>query len=251
MFARNLANRLWKQMFGLPLADPVDGLDPARLDPAQPPPEPWAFQASHPPTAGEPRGRAWRNRISTCGPSCAPWRSPRPTGSVSRVTGDWTEGTVPLFGRHYARRMEGEEVHDAIARATGVSGSYAIAGWSDRVSWAMQLPEPVEPAGDAAVNNFMNTFLRGNRDTLDRSQAGSIQQELALMNDNFVISRVKTGKVAQAGRHCADRERGRCRRRAVSHVPFTAAIRRGEVGRGGGAGQGRAGERAQTRRSKT
>jgi hypothetical protein len=39
MFARNLANRLWKAMFGLPLADPVDGLDPERLDPAQPPAE--------------------------------------------------------------------------------------------------------------------------------------------------------------------------------------------------------------------
>jgi hypothetical protein len=37
----------------------------------------------------------------------------------------------------------------------------------------------------------MNNFLRGNRDTLDRSQAGSIQQELALMNDAFVINRVK------------------------------------------------------------
>ena len=48
MFARNLANRLWKQMFGLPLADPVDGLDPARLDLTAPPPEPWGFQATHP-----------------------------------------------------------------------------------------------------------------------------------------------------------------------------------------------------------
>src|SRR5262245_53583931 len=48
MFARNFANRLWKQMFTLALAEPADGLDPARLDPSKPPPDPWTFQATHP-----------------------------------------------------------------------------------------------------------------------------------------------------------------------------------------------------------
>jgi hypothetical protein len=190
MFARNFANRLWKQMFGLPLADPVDGLDPARLDPLQPPPDPWTLQATHPALlerlAAE-LGKGdfhLRPFLRTLTQSSAYQLS-------SRVTGDWTEGSVPLFGRHYARRMEGEEVHDAIAKATGVMPSYSVTGWPGSVSWAMQLPEPVEPASNAAAANFMNNFLRGNRDTLDRSQAGSIQQELALMNDAFVIGRVK------------------------------------------------------------
>jgi hypothetical protein len=193
MFARNLANRLWKQMFGLPLADPVDGLDPARLDPANPPPDPWDFQATHPALleklAAELARQDFRLRpfLRTIVQSSAYQLS-------SRVAGDWSEGSVPLFGRHYARRMEGEEVHDAIAKASGVLGSYTIQGWTDPVTWAMQLPEPVEPASNAAVSNFMNTFLRGNRDTLDRSQSGSIQQELALMNDNFAIGRVKMAK---------------------------------------------------------
>jgi hypothetical protein len=190
MFARNLANRIWKQLFGLPLADPIDGLDPARLDPANPPPEPWTLQASHPELleklAVELARQDFHLRpfLRTLVQSSAYQLS-------GRVTGEWTEAAVPLFGRHYARRLEGEEVHDAIAKATGVAGSYAISGWSDRVQWAVQLPEPIEPTSDNAANNFMNFFLRGNRDTLDRSQAGSIQQELALMNDNFVISRVK------------------------------------------------------------
>jgi hypothetical protein len=48
MFARNYANRLWKAMFNLALAEPVDALDPDRLDPATPPPPGWDFQASHP-----------------------------------------------------------------------------------------------------------------------------------------------------------------------------------------------------------
>jgi hypothetical protein len=192
MFARNFANRLWKQMFGLALADPVDGLDPARLDPSQPPPDPWTFQATHPALL-EQLAAELKNGDFHLRPFLRTLVQSSAYQLTSRVSGDFSEGSVPLFARHYARRLEGEEVHDAIAKATGVLGSYSIAGWSDRVQWAMQLPEPVEPASDAGVNNFMNTFLRGNRDTLDRSQSGSIQQELALMNDNFVLSRVKVG----------------------------------------------------------
>ena len=56
----------------------------------------------------------------------------------------------------------------------------------------MQLPEPVEPRGNEGnANTFMNTFFRGNRDNQQRSQAGSIQQQLYLMNDQFVTNRVK------------------------------------------------------------
>jgi hypothetical protein len=52
----------------------------------------------------------------------------------------------------------------------------------------MQLPDTVS-GGPAAA--FMNTFLRGNRDTQPRSQAGSILQQLTLMNDAFVTNRTK------------------------------------------------------------
>jgi hypothetical protein len=40
MFARNMANRMWKAMFNLGLVDPVDQLDPARLDPYNTPAAP-------------------------------------------------------------------------------------------------------------------------------------------------------------------------------------------------------------------
>ena len=189
MFARNLANRLWKQLFAVALADPVDGLDPARLDPSNPPAAPWTLQVSHPALleqlAAELKAGDFQLRpfLRTLVQSSAYQLS-------SRVGGEFNEGTTPLFSRHYARRLEGEEVHDAIAKATGVPGSYTVAGWNDRVQWAVQLPEPVEPASDAPARNFMDTFLRGDRDTAERGQDGSIQQELALMNDNFVIGRL-------------------------------------------------------------
>jgi hypothetical protein len=98
---------------------------------------------------------------------------------------------VQLFARHFPRRLDGEEIHDNITRATAMPGRYAVAGWGDPVEWAMQLPEPVEPRSNGAAAAFMNAFFRGNRDTQPRSQGGSILQQLSLMNDAFVLNRIR------------------------------------------------------------
>jgi hypothetical protein len=190
MFSRNLANRLWKQMFNLGLVDPVDTLDPARLDPNNPPPDPWTLQATHPVLLEKlARNLAdsnydLRGYLRMLAQSSAYQLS-------SRYEGAWSVASVPLFARHYPRRLDGEEVHDAIAQATGVLGKYTVEGWANPFQWAMQLPEPTEPRSNTAVANFMNSFLRGNRDTTKRSQANSILQQLNLMNDNFVYSRTR------------------------------------------------------------
>ncbi|HWQ54033.1 MAG TPA: DUF1553 domain-containing protein [Bryobacteraceae bacterium] len=187
MFARNIVNRLWKHFFGLALVDPVDTLDPARLDPSNPPPEPWTLQATHPElleqlarelTRG---GFNLREIVRTITASSAYQLS-------SRYSGEWKYSSVPLFARHYPRRLEAEEVADAISKATGVMGNYNI-GWANPVSWAMQLPETGVPRG--AVGNFLDSFFRGNRDTRPRSQSGSILQQLNLMNDTFVLNRIR------------------------------------------------------------
>jgi hypothetical protein len=57
----------------------------------------------------------------------------------------------------------------------------------------MQFPEPLNtPSAGNAVTPFLNAFLRGNRDDQVRSDDGSISQALDLMNDNFVMSRIKS-----------------------------------------------------------
>ena len=203
MFARNFANRIWKQMFNMGLVEPVDGLDPDRLDPSNPPPAPWALQATHPELL-EKLARAFvdsgydlREFIRLIAQSSAYQLS-------SRYDGDWKVEYVPLFARHYPRRLDGEEIHDAIAQATGVLGKYMVQASSNRYSptdplpnlpdptiWAIQLPDTLEPRSNGGVANFMNNFIRGNRDTQARSQAGSILQQLSLMNDNFVNSRTR------------------------------------------------------------
>jgi hypothetical protein len=53
------------------------------------------------------------------------------------------------------------------------------------VQWAMQLPDTT--GGNAG---FLNTFLRGNRDTNLRSGDASILQSLTMMNNTFVTSKI-------------------------------------------------------------
>jgi len=190
LFARNIVNRLWKQMFNLGLVDPVDTLDPARLDAANPPPAPWTLQPTHPELLDK-----LATEFVNSGYQLRPLLRLLTTSSAyqlsSKYEGNWTPDMIPLFARHYPRRIEGEEVHDAVVKAAAIFPSYTVQYWADKATWAMQLPEPLEPRSDGTANNFMNNFLRGNRDNQLRSQAGSIQQQLYLMNDSFVTTRVK------------------------------------------------------------
>jgi hypothetical protein len=191
MFSINMANRLWKAVFNYGLVEPVNGLDPARLDPDNPPPTPWQLQASHPRLlarlAEDLRSRDYNVRefLRMLFESSAYQLSSRYDDA------GWTPTMVPLFARHYPRRLEGEEVHDAIAKATNVMTNYSVTGWAQPAQWAVQLPEPREPISNGASLTFMNVFLRGNRDGVQRSQSGSILQQLSLMNDAFVTNRTK------------------------------------------------------------
>ncbi len=190
MFTRNMANRLWKKMFNMGLVEPVDQMDPARLDPSNPPPAPWDFQATHPVLLEKLARYMVTSNFDLRGFLRLLTQSSAYQLS-SRYDGDWNLQYVPLFARHYPRRLEGEEIHDIISASTGIYNKYTVAGYADPFIWAMQLPDPVEPRSNGSVANFMNAFLRGNRDTTQRNQASSILQQLNLMNDNFVVSRTR------------------------------------------------------------
>jgi hypothetical protein len=204
MFGRNFANRLWKAFFNLGLVDPVDALDPARLDPANPPPSPWTLQATHPVLLEKLASFFVENNtdirafIRLIVQSSAYQLS-------SQYEAPWKLDYVPLFARHYPRRLAAEEIHDAIVKATGVFPNFtwptinaqtvergAVLPQSAPVNWAMQLPDINEPrANPGNSREFMASFTRGNRDTAPRSQSGTILQQLNLMNDQVVTSRIK------------------------------------------------------------
>jgi hypothetical protein len=49
------------------------------------------------------------------------------------------------------------------------------------------------------ANAFLDAFLRGDRDTLPRDPEGSLSQALNLMNDNFLMTRVRRANAGTAG----------------------------------------------------
>ncbi|MCX7603332.1 MAG: DUF1549 and DUF1553 domain-containing protein [Bryobacteraceae bacterium] len=190
MFARNYANRLWKAMFNLALAEPVDGLDPARLDPRVKPPEGWSYQASHPwlleKLAEHARATDFhlRETLRLIAKSTAYQLS-------SRYGAEWDMTKAPLFARRIPRRLDAEEIHDAIVKATQLPQPYAVQGFAEPFVWAVQLPDTSEPRSNGTSRAFLDAFNRGNRDTLQRNQDGSILMWLTLMNSTFTTNRTR------------------------------------------------------------
>ena len=93
--------------------------------------------------------------------------------------------------------MTAEETFDAITKATNVPASIPVSG-SSNVAWAMQLPDVQEPGTRSIVGNFLNVFLRGDRDGDARSNEFSISQSLLLLNDTTVTSRIKNGSAGSS-----------------------------------------------------
>jgi hypothetical protein len=195
-FARAAVNYLWKAMMGMGIVEPADQFDPKRLDPANLPVG-WSVQPSHPELlealtddfiAG---GFDVRRLLEKIADSSAYQLS-------SSFPDEWKIEYATYFARKFARRLWAEEVHDAITTATGVlpaAPGYAIGGPLlplDPVLYAMQLPDTQEPRSNAdGATTFMNYFMRGNRDTTTRTGEATVLQALAMMNNNFVLRRVR------------------------------------------------------------
>ena len=195
-FARAAVNYVWKEMFGVGIVEPVDGFDLYRLDPAALPPG-QTLQASHPALLSQlatqfaAGGYDLRALLRTMANSEAYQLSARYT------PGAWNETYTRYFARRITRRMTSEQLLDAVFAASGVwpSGTspdaLTVRGWTTPPARAMQLPDPLEAAAGTRYNAFLNTFLRGNRDTNPRSSDTSALQALALMNDaNTILPRL-------------------------------------------------------------
>lgn len=195
-FARATVNYLWKEMFGVGIVEPADGFDLYRLDPAMLPPG-QTLQASHPAllaqlaTQFSSGGYDLRSLLRTMANSEAYQLSARYT------PGAWSETYTRYFARRITRRMTSEQLLDAVFSASGVwptgtsPDALTVQGWTTPPVRAMQLPDPLEAPGGTRYNAFLNTFLRGNRDTNPRSSDTSALQALALMNDaNTILPRI-------------------------------------------------------------
>jgi hypothetical protein len=188
-FSRAIVNYIWQQFFARGIVEPANQFDLARLDPDNPPPAPWTLQPSNPRllnalsqdfVAAKFDLKALMREITN---SRAYQLSSRYDPAA------WDVAWEPLFARKLVRRLWGEEVHDAVAQSSNMIPTYKINDFGT-TNWAMQFPEPRNIPG-GAVGYFLDTFERGNRDDQTRRGDGSILQALSLINDNFVMSRIK------------------------------------------------------------
>ncbi|HYR29517.1 MAG TPA: DUF1553 domain-containing protein, partial [Thermoanaerobaculia bacterium] len=88
------------------------------------------------------------------------------------------------------RRMHAEVALDAIMTATNVPQTYPVQGLP-AVNKALQLPDPYEGGRRTAAGRFLDSFGRGNRDDVMRTNDSAISQALALMNESLITTRVK------------------------------------------------------------
>lgn len=201
-FARAAVNYMWAYFFGVGIVDPPNQFDLARLDPNNPPVAPWPSDPTQPwplqPSNPQLLKALAQDFINSKYDLKALMREIANSQAYqlsARYNGTWNPAWQNLFARKLVRRLWSEEIHDAITQSSGIPASYSDPVYG-QATWAMQLQEPLNtPDGPrGAVNNFLNAFLRGNRDDETRNDDGSISQALDLMNDNFVMNRVQFSK---------------------------------------------------------
>jgi hypothetical protein len=192
-FARAAVNYIWEKLMVEGLVSPSNTFDPARLDPSAQLPDGWSLQPANADllkALGEDfvkNNYNIRTLISTIAKSSAYQLS-------SQYPGNWSLALVPYYARKYARRLDAEEIHDSILKATGIGATYQLRDTLNQptftVNWAMQLPDTSEPRGNRQAIDFLNSFIRGDRDVKPRSLEPSIMQALNLMNNQFVMTRI-------------------------------------------------------------
>jgi hypothetical protein len=186
-FAKATANTFWKQLMGQGIVEPFDEFDLARQDPANLP-KGWELQPSHPEllrdlgTDFRRGGYRLKSLIGTICKSNAYQLS-------ARFDGEWKDQYSKYFARKFVRMLTAEELHDAIAVATGRPGAFKLNDLP--MSMAMQLSGP---SGGGDIKYFMQTFGQSNRNNPPKPLQGSPLQPLLLMQSPVVNDRVKAEK---------------------------------------------------------
>lgn len=177
MFARNAVNRIWARLFGSGIVDPVDDL-----------------RSTNPPRNEELLDALAKDLVAH------KWDLKYLMGTIMRsrtyqTTSQATKNNVvdtQFFSHYPVRRMQGEEILDAIAQVTGVPDRYASYPLGTR---AIELSDTELPS--LALDTFGRP-TRVNPCECDRSMAPSISQALELFNGENLQAKLKSGEGALA-----------------------------------------------------
>lgn len=189
-FARAAVNYIWKEFFVLGLVEPADQFDLARLDPDNPPPAPWTLQPTNAALLRD-LARDFANAEFDLKSLMRQITTSQAYQLSSAYDGEWRPEYEVLFARKYPRRLWAEEIHDAIAQSSGVPSAYIA---MQLRGGALAAGPGGNPGGFGAVDpiaDFLDAFLRGNRVDQLRSGDFTLEQALRLMNNPFVLDRIR------------------------------------------------------------
>ncbi len=203
-FARAIVNYVWEELMVEAFVSPSNAFDMDRLDPATPPPAPSTIQPTNPELLEAMAQWIQQNNFDLRALIALIAKSRTYQLSAAYPT-EWFPEYVPYYARKFARRLDAEEIHDAVMTATGLGASYVMRSRTGTVlgpvQWAMQLPDTREPRSNRRIALFLDSLGRGDRDQTVRSSDSSVLQALNLMNHSFVMGRIDadigTGTIAQ------------------------------------------------------
>ncbi|MBM3740246.1 MAG: DUF1553 domain-containing protein [Acidobacteria bacterium] len=180
-FSRATVNRIWAELMGFGIVEPVDDFDLARYDPKNPPPAPWTIQPSNPALLDamavdfQRNGYSLRKLVRTIMKSSAYQLS-------SKFDGAWKDQYATYYARKYVRPLTAAELHDAIVVATAKKLSYASG--DRKVPMVQQMSEPKKAPGE--VQGFMRIFGQSTRDDMPKKMAITSLQAMVLMQSKMV-----------------------------------------------------------------
>lgn len=183
-FSRAFANRIWGELMGFGIVEPVDEFDLSRYY-RDKVPQGWPLQPSNPELldamakdfqASNYSFRKFIRRIMT---SSAYQLS-------SNFDGEWKETYAPYYARKFVRMLSAAELHDAITLATNRPAD--LSSGSEKVPMVQQMSEPKN--ADKPVQGFMKVFGQSNRDDMPKKTPPSSLQAMLLMQSKIVTDRV-------------------------------------------------------------
>lgn len=206
-FARAAVNRIWAELMGFGIVEPVDDFDLARYYPDQDIPEGWSVQPSNPHLLDDlardfqQSGYSFKHLVRTIMKSSAYRLS-------SRFDAEWKPEYAAYYPRKFVRILSGPELHDAIAAATSKPGSFkgAKSGGAGP-SMAMELLDPAYV--DTETAEFLRAFGQQSRDEMPSRTPTSALQAMLLMNSQVVLDRVKAEGNSRVDRLLAGRAEDR------------------------------------------
>ncbi len=170
LFARNIVNRVWARLFGTGIVEPVDDL-----------------RSTNPPR-NEPLLAALANDLIAHGYDLKYLMGTIMRSRTFQACAQATPANkvdTQFFSHFPAHRLQGEELLDAIAQATGVPDKFATYPMGTRA---------IELSDTELSSLALDTFGRPNRTTpceCDRSAAPTVSQALDLLNGEVLQGKLK------------------------------------------------------------